>query len=106
MRKMAPYSGAIFLTSGKFVWSCADQGKTIERHVHQDGGAGKSGIPRSRHDPKILGIDDAEIVGDRITEVRPIPRNFFTQETERRIGELGASRVGFIVRDMLVHHAP
>ena len=63
-------------------------------------------IPRSRHNPKILGIDDAEIVGDRITEVRPIPRNFFTQETERRIGELGASRVGFIVRDMLVHHAP
>ena len=63
-------------------------------------------IPRSRHDPKILGVDDTEIVGDRITNVRPIPRNFFTQETERRIGELGASRVGFIVRDMLVHHAP
>jgi hypothetical protein len=41
--------------------------------------------------PEILGADDAEIVGDRITEVRPIPRNFFTQETERRIGELGAS---------------
>ena len=63
-------------------------------------------VPRSRHNPKIDGVDDAEIVGDRITEVRPIPRNFFTQETERRIGELGASRVGFIVRDMLVHHAP
>ena len=63
-------------------------------------------IPRSRHKPKILGVDDAEIVGDRITEVRPIPRSFFTQETERRIGELGASRVGFIVRDMLVYHAP
>jgi hypothetical protein len=46
--------------------------------------------PCSRHNPKILGVDDAEIVGDRITEVRPIPRNFFTQETERRIGELGA----------------
>src|ERR1035437_9033838 len=30
-------------------------------------------IPRSRHNPKILRIDDAEIVGDRITEVRPIP---------------------------------
>jgi hypothetical protein len=42
-------------------------------------------IPRSRHNPKILRVDDAEIVGDRITEVRPIPRNFFTQETERRI---------------------
>jgi hypothetical protein len=24
-------------------------------------------IPRSRHNPKILWIDDAEIVGDRIT---------------------------------------
>ena len=66
----------------------------------------KETIPRSRHNPKILRIDDAEIVGDRITEVRQIPRNFFTQETERRIGELGASRVGFMVRDMLVHHAP
>src|SRR5665647_2934919 len=65
-----------------------------------------SSIPRSRNNPKILGVDDAEIVGDRITEVRPIPRNFFTQETERRIGELGASCVALVVRDMLVHHAP
>jgi ParB-like chromosome segregation protein Spo0J len=63
-------------------------------------------ILRSRHNSKILGVDDAEIVGDRITEVRPIPRNFFTEEIERCIGELGVSRVGFIVRDMLVHHAP
>ena len=57
-------------------------------------------IPRSRHNPKILGVDDAKIVGDRITEVRPIPGNLFTQETERRIGELGASCVAFVVRDM------
>jgi hypothetical protein len=70
------------------------------------GGAGIDCILRSRHNPKILGVDDTEIVGDRIADVPPIPRNFFTQETERRIGELGASRVGFIVRDMLVHHAP
>lgn len=63
-------------------------------------------IPRSRHNPKILWIDDAEVVGDRIAESRPIPGNSFTQEPKRRIGELGASRVGFIVRDMLVHHAP
>src|SRR5450756_2156124 len=61
-------------------------------------------IPRSRHNPKILGVDDAEIVGDRITEFRPIPRNLFMQETERRIGELGASYVALVVRDMLVHH--
>ena len=34
------------------------------------------GYPRSRHDPKILWVDDAEIVGDRITKVRPIPGTF------------------------------
>ena len=39
-------------------------------------------------------------------ESRPVSGDFLTQEPKRRIGELGASRVGFIVRDMLVHHAP
>jgi hypothetical protein len=63
-------------------------------------------IPRSRHDPKMLWVDDAKIVGDRITEVRPIPGNFFTQETERRIGELGARRIAFVVGDVSVHEAP
>ena len=63
-------------------------------------------IPRSRHDPKILWVDDAEIVGDRITKVRPIPRNLFTQKTERRIGELGASCVALVVSDVSVHEAP
>ena len=63
-------------------------------------------IPRSRHDPKILWVDDAEIVGDRITKVRPIPRNLFTQKTERRIGELRASCVALVVSDVSVHEAP
>ena len=66
----------------------------------------KAFIPRSRHDPKILWVDDAEIVGDRITKVRPIPRNLFTQKTERRIGELGASCVALVVSDVSVHEAP
>ena len=63
-------------------------------------------IPRSPHNPKILWVDDAEIVGDRIAEVGPVARNFFAQETERRIGELGASCVGFVVRDVSMHDAP
>jgi hypothetical protein len=63
-------------------------------------------IPRSRHDPKILWVDDAEIVGDRITKLRPIPWNLFTQKTERRIGELGASYVALVVSDVSVHEAP
>ena len=64
------------------------------------------GIPRSRHNPKILWIDDAKIVGDRITEVRPIAGYFVTQETERCIGELGASCIAFVVRDVPVHETP
>jgi hypothetical protein len=80
------------------------------RRGRQTGEAGQTGpntiIPRSRHDPKILWVDDAEIVGDRIAKVRPIPRNFFTQKTERRIGELGASCVALVVSDVSVHEAP
>ena len=60
----------------------------------------------SPHNPKFLWVDDAEIVGDRITEVRPISGNFFTQKTERRISELGACCVAFVVRDVSVHEAP
>src|SRR6202158_582682 len=60
----------------------------------------------SLHNPKLLWVDDAEIVGDRITEVRPVPGNFFTQKTERRISELGACCVAFVVRDVSVHEAP
>ena len=63
-------------------------------------------IPRSRHDPKILGRDDAEVVGDRIAEVRPIARNLFAQETERRVGELRTSCVAFVVRNVSMHQAP
>src|SRR5208282_3338471 len=65
-----------------------------------------AGIPGSPHNPKFLWVDDAEIVGDRITEVRPVPGNFFTQKTERRISELGACCVAFVVRDVSVHEAP
>ena len=64
------------------------------------------GIPCSRHDPKIAGSDDAEVVGDRITHCRPIPRNVFAQEAERRIGELGDGCVAFVVGDVSVHDAP
>jgi hypothetical protein len=60
----------------------------------------------SPHNPKFLWVDDAEIVGDRITEVCPVPGNFFTQETERRISELGACCVAFVVRDVSVHETP
>ena len=92
------------------------QGRTLGGGTHQPRlqfvvslaaiGGGSGFIPRSRHDPKILWVDDAEIVGDRITKVRPILRNLFTQKTERRIGELRASCVALVVSDVSVHEAP
>jgi hypothetical protein len=36
----------------------------------------------------------------------PLCWNFITQEPKRGIGELGESRAGIIVCDVLVHHAP
>jgi hypothetical protein len=33
-------------------------------------------IPRSRYNPKILWIDDAEIAADRIAEFGPVTGNF------------------------------
>ena len=80
--------------------------KYVRARVNRIGQKSMDCIPRSRHDPKILWVDDAEIVGDRITKVRPIPRNLFTQKTERRIGELGASCVALVVSDVSVHEAP
>jgi len=33
-------------------------------------------IPHSRQNPKILWIDDAEVVGDGVAEIRPVLRDF------------------------------
>jgi hypothetical protein len=64
------------------------------------------GIPCSRHDPKILRLDDAKVVGDLIAENGPIAGDLFAQEAEGRVGKLGASSVAFVVGDVSVHDAP
>src|SRR6202035_6141078 len=45
-------------------------------------------IPRSRQYPKILWIDDAEVVGDGITKASPVLGDFVAQEIERDVREL------------------
>jgi hypothetical protein len=55
---------------------------------------------------KCLGDMNSKIVGDRTAEVPPITGNIFTQEAERRIGEVGASCATSVMSDMLVHDAP
>ncbi|MGB6176925.1 MAG: tetratricopeptide repeat protein [Methylocella sp.] len=63
-------------------------------------------IPSSRQNPKILRVDDAEVVGDRITEACPGLGDFVAQEIERGVRELSACGVAFVVRDIPVHETP
>jgi hypothetical protein len=63
-------------------------------------------IPCSRQNPKLLRVDDAEVVGDRITKFWPVFGDFFAQEGERRFGEFSVCGVSLVVRQMLVHCAP
>ena len=63
-------------------------------------------IPCSRHNPKILWVDDAEIIGHHITASSPVLGDFLAQEIERGVRELSACGVASVVRDVLVHEAP
>jgi uncharacterized membrane protein HdeD (DUF308 family) len=65
-----------------------------------------AGIPRSRQNPKILWVDDAEVVGDRIAKACPVLGDFVAQEIERGVREMSACGVAFVVRDISVHEAP
>jgi hypothetical protein len=95
-------------------WRDVTEGQSIANEFRQSGltsaeireKIATAYIPGSPHNPKFLWVDDAEIVRDRIAEVSPVPGNCFAYETKRRIGELGASCVAFVVRDVSVHEAP
>jgi hypothetical protein len=63
-------------------------------------------IPCSRYNPKILWIDDAEIIGHQIAASSPVLGDFVAQEIERGVRELSACGVASVVRDVLVHEAP
>jgi hypothetical protein len=63
-------------------------------------------IPRSRQYPKILWIDDAEVIGDGITKASPVLGDFVAQEIERGVRELSACGVAFVVRFIPVHETP
>ena len=61
-------------------------------------------ITCSRDNPKVLG----DMTRKSSVTIRVVAPNFgelFTQEFERRVGELGACCVGFVMRDVSVHDA-
>lgn len=63
-------------------------------------------VPRSRHNAKILWVDDAEAVGDGVAEAVPVLGDFVAQEIERGIRELSACGVVFVVGDVSMHDPP
>jgi hypothetical protein len=63
-------------------------------------------IPHSRHNPKILWVDDAKIIGDRVAEAIPVLGDFAAQEIERGVREPSACGVAFVGRGVSVDEAP
>jgi len=64
------------------------------------------GIVVLRDGPRILWIDDAEVVGDGRRELREFLRHGFPQEGEHRLGVIAEFCETIAVRDVFVHHEP
>ncbi len=60
---------------GTAITVLAEQGCT-EQEIASISGHSLQHIPRSRQNPKILWVDDAEVVCDRIAQLLPVLRNF------------------------------
>jgi hypothetical protein len=66
----------------------------------------KQCIAVSGEDPKILWVDDTEIVGDGRRELVEPARHGFAQESKHGFGEVAEFGVSPVVGDVLVHHLP
>ena len=89
-----------------FTQALADLGWTDGRNVRMDVRWGRVDIPLRLENPKIGRVDDAEIVGDRITEGGPVFRYLLAQEMQNRSTEVVVSRVAPIVGQMSMHQSP
>ena len=63
-------------------------------------------IPRSPENPKILGVDDSEIVGDLVAIVAPFSGQLDAQEVQDGLAEVLERRVAPVMGDVPVHQPP
>ena len=63
-------------------------------------------IPRSRENPKILWVDDSEVVRDSVAVGVPIPRHVVAQEGQHCDAEILEAGVALVVGDVPVHQPP
>src|SRR5947209_11307217 len=72
-----------------------------ERPGHAD-----EGIPLCLDNPKIGRVYNAEVVGDRIAEDRPVFRHLRAQEMQNGSAELIVGRVAAVVGHVSMHQSP
>src|SRR5271157_3286393 len=60
----------------------------------------------SRENPKILWVDDAEVVGDLIAVDIPVPGHVVAQEGQDRDAEILEAGVALVVGDVFVRQPP
>src|SRR5262249_47592153 len=63
------------------------------------------GIHLRLENPKIGGVDDAEVVGDRIAEDSPVFRHLLAQEMQNRSAEVVIARVAPVVGHVFMHQS-
>src|SRR4029077_9653767 len=63
-------------------------------------------ILSSRENPKICGIDDAEVVGDLVAIDVPVPRHLLATKSQDRTSEILEPSVAFVVGAVPVHQSP
>src|SRR4051812_31484868 len=78
----------------------------ISTNIFEDLFIGIHPILRLRHNPKILGGYDAEIVGDSIAELVPFCRNGSRQEGHDGRFEFRKAPITSVMGRVFVHHAP
>jgi hypothetical protein len=59
-------------------------------------------IPRSRENPKILWVDDSEVVRDSVAVGVPIPRHVVAQEGQHGDAEIPEAGVALVVGDAAI----
>src|SRR3984957_14699581 len=63
-------------------------------------------ILSSHKNPKICGIDDAEVVGDLVAVDMPVPRRLLAQKSQYHTSEILEPCVAFVVGAVPVHQSP
>src|ERR1700735_4605062 len=66
----------------------------------------KANILSSHENPKICGIDDAEVVGDLVAVDMPVPRHLLAQKSQYHTSEILEPSVAFVVGAVPVHQSP